>query len=68
MTSTDARDAVALSGVPATAGDLLELVRTGQAQTRADLSRLTGLSRTDVLSRVTAAAMPSRASRAECRS
>jgi predicted NBD/HSP70 family sugar kinase len=54
VTSTDARDAVALSGVPATAGDLLELVRTGQAQTRADLSRLTGLSRTAVLSRVTA--------------
>ncbi len=40
--------------VPASAGDLLELVRTGRAHTRADLSRLTGLSRTAVLSRVSA--------------
>lgn len=42
-------------GMPsASAGELLELVRTGRAHTRADLSRLTGLSRTAVLSRVSA--------------
>jgi predicted NBD/HSP70 family sugar kinase len=46
----DAREGV----VPATAGDLLELVRTGRAHTRADLSRITGLSRTAVLNRLTA--------------
>ena len=46
----DARDATA----PASAGDLLELVRTRRAHTRAELSRLTGLSRTAVLSRVSA--------------
>lgn len=34
------------------AGDLLELVRSGRAGTRSDLRRLTGLSRTAVLSRV----------------
>ena len=39
-----------------TAGDLLELVRTGQAHTRSDLRRLTGMSRTAVVSRVTALA------------
>ena len=36
----------------ATAGDVLELVRTGRASTRSDVSRLTGLSRTAVVSRV----------------
>src|SRR6478752_6764382 len=39
-------------GAPATAGELLELVRTGRASTRSDLRRLTGLSRTAVVSRV----------------
>jgi predicted NBD/HSP70 family sugar kinase len=38
----------------ATAGELLELVRTGQASTRSDLRRLTGLSRTAVVARVSA--------------
>ena len=50
MSVLDAREGT----VPATAGDLLELVRTGRAQTRADLSRITGLSRTAVLNRLTA--------------
>ena len=50
MSVLDARE----GAVPATAGDLLELVRTGRAQTRADLSRITGLSRTAVLNRLTA--------------
>ena len=36
------------------AGDLLELVRTGRASTRTDLQRLTGLSRTAVVARVSA--------------
>jgi predicted NBD/HSP70 family sugar kinase len=40
------------SAAPATAGQLLELVRTGRASTRSDLRRLTGLSRTAVVSRV----------------
>jgi len=38
----------------ATAGELLELVRSGQASTRTDLRRLTGLSRTAVVARVSA--------------
>jgi len=38
----------------ATAGDLLDLVRSGQASTRTDLRRLTGLSRTAVVARVSA--------------
>lgn len=38
----------------ATPGGLLELVRTGQASTRGDLCRLSGLSRTAVVSRVAA--------------
>ena len=42
------------SGAPATAGDLLELVRTGRADTRSGLRALTGLSRTAVVSRVQA--------------
>lgn len=37
-----------------TAGDLLELVRTGRAATRGDLQRVTGLSRTAVAARVAA--------------
>ncbi|CUR57509.1 ROK family protein [metagenome] len=40
--------------VPASAGELLELVRTGQAHTRSDLRRITGLSRTAVTARVSA--------------
>ncbi|TIC85141.1 ROK family protein [Nocardioides sp. GY 10113] len=36
----------------ATAGDLLELLRSGRATTRSDLRRLTGLSRTAVVARV----------------
>ncbi|MDZ5619616.1 ROK family protein [Nocardioides sp. HM23] len=39
-----------------TAGDLLELVRTGRARTRSELRHLTGLSRTAVVSRVSALA------------
>jgi predicted NBD/HSP70 family sugar kinase len=42
--------------MPDTAGDLLDLVRTGKARTRSDLRRLTGLSRTAVVTRVTALA------------
>ncbi len=42
------------SAAPATAGDLLELVRTGQADTRSGLRLLTGLSRTAVVARVQA--------------
>jgi predicted NBD/HSP70 family sugar kinase len=38
--------------VPATAGQVLALVRDGQAATRTDLGRLTGLSRTAVTARV----------------
>lgn len=41
-------------GAGATAGDLLELLRTGRAATRSDLRRITGLSRTAVVSRVDA--------------
>lgn len=40
----------------ASAGELLELVRTDRATTRADLRRLTGMSRTAVVSRVSALA------------
>lgn len=39
-----------------TAGELLRLVRAGRASTRADLGRLTGLSRTAVASRIQALA------------
>jgi predicted NBD/HSP70 family sugar kinase len=39
---------------PATAGELLELVRAGRAHTRSELRRLTGLSRTAVTTRVSA--------------
>jgi predicted NBD/HSP70 family sugar kinase len=39
---------------PATAGELLELVRTGRASTRSQLRALTGLSRTAVTARVAA--------------
>ncbi len=42
--------------MPETAGDLLELIRTGRARTRSELRQLTGLSRTAVVSRVTALA------------
>lgn len=38
------------------AGDLLELIRSGRASTRTDLQRITGLSRTAVVSRVNALA------------
>ncbi|MFB9767326.1 hypothetical protein ACFFOS_23310, partial [Nocardioides kongjuensis] len=38
----------------ATAGELFALVRAGRASTRADLVRLTGLSRTAVVARVSA--------------
>jgi predicted NBD/HSP70 family sugar kinase len=37
-----------------TAGDLLELLRSGRAQTRSDLGRITGMSRTAVVARVAA--------------
>ena len=49
-TTTSLRD----YGGPASAGDLLALVRAGRASTRAELGRLTGLSRTAVGSRVAA--------------
>jgi predicted NBD/HSP70 family sugar kinase len=39
-----------------TAGEVLELVRSGRASTRSDLRRLTGMSRTAVVSRVSALA------------
>lgn len=42
------------SAVSVTAGAVLHLVRTGQAATRTDLRRLTGLSRTAVVARVSA--------------
>ncbi len=42
------------TAVPASAGELLELVRSGKAHTRSDLRRLTGLSRTAVTARVSA--------------
>ena len=42
------------SAAPATAGELLELVRTGRAETRSRLRTLTGLSRTAVVARVQA--------------
>jgi predicted NBD/HSP70 family sugar kinase len=41
------------TAAPATAGELLELVRTGRAMTRSQLRALTGLSRTAVTARVT---------------
>lgn len=41
-------------GAGSSAADLLQLVRTGQATTRAELRRLTGLSRTAVVTRVSA--------------
>lgn len=37
-----------------TAGEILDLVRSGRAHTRSDLRRITGLSRTAVVARVTA--------------
>jgi predicted NBD/HSP70 family sugar kinase len=40
------------TAAPATAGELLELVRTGRAMTRSQLRALTGLSRTAVTARV----------------
>lgn len=39
---------------PATAGEVLALVRSGQAGTRADVARITGMSRTAVNARVSA--------------
>lgn len=42
------------SAAPATAGELLELVRTGRASTRSQLRTLTGLSRTAITTRVSA--------------
>src|SRR4051812_11090760 len=46
----DGRD----SAAPATAGELLDLVRSGRASTRSQLRALTGLSRTAVTARVSA--------------
>ncbi len=43
-----------MRGVSESAGELLALVRSGRAHTRTDLRRLTGMSRTAVLSRVAA--------------
>ncbi|MFC7496567.1 MULTISPECIES: ROK family protein [unclassified Nocardioides] len=47
---TDGRE----SAAPATAGELLELVRSGRASTRSQLRALTGLSRTAITTRVSA--------------
>lgn len=44
----------ALPEIPTTAGGLLALLRTGRAETRSDLVRLTGLSRGSVASRLAA--------------
>lgn len=41
-------------GMNESAGDVLELVRSGRASTRSDLRRVTGMSRTAVVSRVAA--------------
>ncbi|MDF1606050.1 ROK family protein [Nocardioides sp. YIM 152315] len=49
-TRTDGRE----SAAPATAGELLDLVRTGRASTRSQLRALTGLSRTAITTRVSA--------------
>lgn len=46
----DGRD----SAAPATAGELLDLVRSGRASTRSQLRALTGLSRTAITTRVSA--------------
>lgn len=46
--------ALALAAMPASAGAVLGLIRSGTARTRADLGRLTGLSRTAVSARVSA--------------
>jgi predicted NBD/HSP70 family sugar kinase len=48
--ATDARE----SAAPATAGELLDLVRSGRASTRSQLRTLTGLSRTAITTRVSA--------------
>lgn len=49
-----ARMSAPIGSGPATAGDLLALIRSGTATTRADIGRLTGLSRTAVSSRLAA--------------
>ncbi len=41
-------------GIPATAGELLDLLRGGAASTRSDLRRLTGMSRTAITTRIAA--------------
>ena len=43
-----------LRSTPATAGEVLQLILTGEAASRSDLGRLTGLSRTAVTARVSA--------------
>ncbi|MDI9922687.1 helix-turn-helix domain-containing protein, partial [Rhodococcus sp. IEGM 1372] len=43
-----------LSAPPATAGEVFALIRDGEAATRAELGRITGLSRSAVASRVAA--------------
>ena len=54
MTATmTSRPSLLLATAPASSpGDLLDLIRSGRAATRADLGRLTGLSRTAVTSRL----------------
>ncbi|WP_231482528.1 ROK family protein [Nocardioides sp. URHA0020] len=57
MTQTQTRAAVQRtepreSAAPATAGELLDLVRSGRASTRSQLRALTGLSRTAITTRV----------------
>lgn len=49
-----ARMSAPIGSGPATAGDLLALIRSGTASTRADIGRLTGLSRTAVGNRLAA--------------
>ena len=52
---------------PATAGELFALIRDGVATTRAELRRLTGLSRTAVAARVSALSRPGAGGRARGR-
>lgn len=54
MTQLEVRFPPREGGGVATAGDLLDLVRSGRASTRSDLRELTGLSRTAVVARVSA--------------
>ena len=54
VTQTTTRSEARESAAPATAGELLDLVRSGRASTRSQLRALTGLSRTAITTRVSA--------------